>query len=106
MSRTLLVTALAAAMCAIACNTTGNTTPDASTDAAMDAERRYVRPPVPEGALLAETPEYTIPGGSETLFCTFTSVTLAQSMDTREIHSYQLRGGHHAVLFFTMNTRA
>jgi hypothetical protein len=60
----------------------------------------YTRPPVPAGATLLETPEFTVPASSEILYCTVTTITLDRAIDTRELHSYQLRGGHHAVLFY------
>ena len=61
----------------------------------------YTRPDAPPGAIVLETPEYTVGAGQEILYCTYTATTLEQSFDTRELHSYQAPGGHHAILFYT-----
>jgi hypothetical protein len=76
---------------------------DAGRDGGYATSRVYVRPPVPDGALLVETEEFTVPAGSETLYCIPTAITLDREITTRELHSYQLLGGHHLVLFYFEN---
>ena len=61
----------------------------------------YRRPDVAPGGILIETPEWTVPAGSEGLYCTYTTVVPTVEILTRELHSYQLPGGHHASLFYS-----
>lgn len=89
-SMIFVVAAIAAASCS------NSNHADAGRDAWV-----YQRPAVPDGAILLETPEYTVRAGDEILYCTYTATTLTEPFDTRELHSYQGPGGHHAILFYT-----
>jgi hypothetical protein len=65
----------------------------------------YRRPEVPPGGLLMESERFTVQPGDDVLMCTFTPVVLDRPFETRQLHSYQMRGGHHAVLYYTENVR-
>ncbi|MFO0558055.1 MAG: hypothetical protein U0269_08545 [Polyangiales bacterium] len=91
---------LVAALLALAACSGTRSNSDAGADSGYATSRVYVRPPVPEGALLVETPEFTVAAGQEALYCYPTTITLDRDITTRELHSYQLLGGHHLVLFY------
>jgi hypothetical protein len=73
---------------------------DAASEGGYATSRVYVRPPVPAGATLIETPEFTVGAGQEALYCFPSTVITDREITTRELHSYQLFGGHHLVLFY------
>ncbi len=95
----MLRRALLTAPLLLACSSSASTPPAQAPDT-------YHRPSVPSGALLLESPEYTLPGGQETVMCAYTNITLPANFDTREVHSYQMAGGHHAIVYYTYSPQA
>ncbi|MDP3274490.1 MAG: hypothetical protein Q8Q09_04795 [Deltaproteobacteria bacterium] len=87
---------------ALSCNPGGGGPRDGGDagEGGYGTSRVYVRPPVPEGALLVETPEFAVGAGQEALYCYPSTITTDREITTRELHSYQLLGGHHLVLFY------
>jgi hypothetical protein len=63
----------------------------------------YRRPALRAREMLFETPEFVIEPGGDKLFCHYLPVTIGADADqlVAEIHSYQLRYGHHVSLNYT-----
>lgn len=92
-ARTSIV-ALSLLACAASCNSS-------STPANV-----YQRPTLRPREILYETPEFVIEPGGDKLFCHYLPITIGESADqlVAEIHSYQMRYGHHVSLNYTTTT--
>ncbi|MBL8679746.1 MAG: hypothetical protein JNK05_11300 [Myxococcales bacterium] len=69
----------------------------------MTPTNEYRRPTLRPRELLYETPEFVIEPGGDKLFCHYLPATISGDADqlVAEIHSFQMRYGHHVSLNYT-----
>lgn len=88
----LLAATFASSASQLSCNPSANT-----------ATNEYRRPTLRPREILYETPEFVIEPGGDKLFCHYLPVTISADADqlVAEIHSFQMRYGHHVSLNYT-----
>jgi hypothetical protein len=55
----------------------------------------------PPATIVIDTDPFDVAPGDEVLMCTVTDQVLTEPFDVATIHGYQMKGGHHAALFYS-----